>query len=229
MTRPLLRKAFTLIELLIVVAISAILAAIAVPNFLEAQTRARVTRVASDMRTLATAMESYFIDNNAYPRDHDNFPGSTLESLDRFNINNQVGWYYLTTPVAYVTTIAKDPFAWSRRSQWRPQEGAYESPHYILSSGSDNERFSGVPNCPCYFMNTIGPDQLDNTGDQDKFPYGGASMYVLFYDPTNGTISDGDIYRFGGEYRQGDWVIGDRRTRDFRFWFAWPGLKEQMP
>ena len=59
-----MKKAFTLIELLIVVAIIAILAAIAVPNFLEAQTRAKVSRVQSDLRTLATGIESYTVDNN---------------------------------------------------------------------------------------------------------------------------------------------------------------------
>ena len=60
------RVAFTLIELLIVVAIIAILAAIAVPNFLEAQVRAKVSRVKSDMRAVATALESYHVDNNRY-------------------------------------------------------------------------------------------------------------------------------------------------------------------
>src|SRR5260221_3715617 len=61
-----MKRAFTLIELLIVVAIIAILAAIAVPNFLEAQTRAKVSRVKADMRTLGTAMEQYNVDYNGY-------------------------------------------------------------------------------------------------------------------------------------------------------------------
>ena len=59
-----MRRAFTLIDLLIVVAIIAILAAIAVPNFLEAQTRSKISRAKADMRTMATALESYLVDNN---------------------------------------------------------------------------------------------------------------------------------------------------------------------
>jgi type II secretion system protein G len=58
---------FTLIELLIVVAIIAILAVIAIPNFLAAQTRSKVATNRADFRTLTTALESYYVDNNCYP------------------------------------------------------------------------------------------------------------------------------------------------------------------
>ena len=79
---PLTRDAFTLIELLIVVAIIAILAAIAVPNFLEAQVRAKVSRTISDMRTLNTAIEAYAVDFNLHPPNTRGRPGG-LELLDR--------------------------------------------------------------------------------------------------------------------------------------------------
>ena len=58
---------FTLIELLIVIAIIGILAAIAIPNLLNAVQRGKQKRSMSDMRSLATAIEAYAVDNNLYP------------------------------------------------------------------------------------------------------------------------------------------------------------------
>jgi general secretion pathway protein G len=60
------QQGFTLIELLIVVAIIGIIAAIAIPNLLNAIQRGKQKRTMSDMRTVATANESYSIDNNQY-------------------------------------------------------------------------------------------------------------------------------------------------------------------
>jgi len=62
------QKGFTLIELLIVVAIIGIIAAIAIPNLLNAINRGRQKRTMADMRNIATAVESYVVDFNFYPR-----------------------------------------------------------------------------------------------------------------------------------------------------------------
>ncbi|HKF44065.1 MAG TPA: type II secretion system protein GspG [Thermoanaerobaculia bacterium] len=58
---------FTLIELLIVIAIIGILASISIPNLLNAVSRGRQKKTMADMRTLATALEAYAVDDNHYP------------------------------------------------------------------------------------------------------------------------------------------------------------------
>src|SRR5712672_3092267 len=57
------RGGFTLVEIMIVVAIIALLAAIAVPNFLRARKRSQATKVLEDLRILDHAIDQYAIDN----------------------------------------------------------------------------------------------------------------------------------------------------------------------
>lgn len=58
------RGGFTLIEIMIVVAIIALLAAIAVPGFMRARKRTQATRVLSDLRMIDAAVDQYALENN---------------------------------------------------------------------------------------------------------------------------------------------------------------------
>ena len=58
------RGGFTLVEIMIVVAIIALLAAIAVPNFLRSRKRSQATQVLQDLRVIDSAIDLYSIENN---------------------------------------------------------------------------------------------------------------------------------------------------------------------
>jgi type II secretion system protein G len=215
-------KAFTLIELLIVVAIIAILAAIAVPNFLEAQTRAKVSRAKADLRTLATAMESYRIDNNAYPKGNQNNVITRLvtdPATDQYLVGER-----LTTPISYITSVTfPDPFKARKRSgtingttgdstvvDLTPaelaQEGTYK--YAALASPPGTAVLALTSNTATsaktgWFMWTAGPGgikpQLAGTGLFSTMPIPtDTAILAWMYDPTNGTVSNGSIYRVGG-------------------------------
>ncbi|MFA6028055.1 MAG: prepilin-type N-terminal cleavage/methylation domain-containing protein [Patescibacteria group bacterium] len=62
------KKGFTLIELLIVVAIIGLLATLAIISLTSAQSKARDTKRISDIKSLQSAVEMYYNDNNAYPQ-----------------------------------------------------------------------------------------------------------------------------------------------------------------
>ncbi len=181
-----LHRAFTLIELLIVVAIIAILAAIAVPNFLEAQTRAKVSRAKNDMRSVATGMEAYAVDNNnKYPPEYHTVyqPPTCYEKTQA----------HLTTPIAYITSIPKDTFASRRKPTWGWYTDLYWYYNWLERYGHminvNKAPYSTAGQVPWYdadtawMLTSLGPDLEPN------FP--------IPYDTTNGTVSVGDITRFG--------------------------------
>jgi type IV pilus assembly protein PilA len=70
-------KGFTLIELMIVIAIIGILAAIAIPQFAAYRARSYDSAAQSDLKNAATAQEAYYVDNSTYCGDEGNLIGAT--------------------------------------------------------------------------------------------------------------------------------------------------------
>lgn len=210
-------KAFTLIELLIVVAIIAILAAIAVPNFLEAQTRSKVSRVKSDQRTLATAIEAYAVDYNLPPPasgEATSFVNGTPGSAIRFGSSIITGTLgpWITTPIAYTSTfLLQDVFVKDGdfNGDFEPIF-SYHSYEYRWGSRGDldpdqgegsNEDLTGNQFLRLYGrwrLISIGPDASYNNNEfgNGVVAAGAGPIGVgLPYDPTNGTVSSGTIIR----------------------------------
>ena len=201
--------AFTLIELLIVVAIIAILAAIAVPNFLGAQTRAKYTRAISDLRTISTALEAYAVDHNKYPLNRKDLFYSVPDAI--------------STPIAYITQGRLiDPFGADRLGDPSSEEYTSEDPTHIrlytyhtIMDGDTANKFTGTDFSPPaeavdaggfnpgaferyghWKLLSYGPDGLERNTD---IPFGADILafksFDIPYDPTNGAISSGNIFR----------------------------------
>jgi len=85
------KKGFTLIELMIVVAIIGILAAIAIPNFLRFQARAKQSEAKQNLGAIYTAYISYFSDYNIYPMAAGTGCGTNLACTD-WNCLTAVDW-----------------------------------------------------------------------------------------------------------------------------------------
>jgi prepilin-type N-terminal cleavage/methylation domain-containing protein len=184
------RVGFTLVELLVVVAIIAVLAAIAVPNLLEAQTRSKVSRARADQRALSVAIEAYAVDDRQYPRynnpqDYALFAGEPIVFAP----------VAITTPVAYMSALPFDVFPGSRTGlalgtrTWyfymhnyaivylgKTQAEGHVQQHHLSLTGSNRPVM--------WTVWSFGPDLDDDHG-------------IELYDTTNGTISNGDMMRFG--------------------------------
>lgn len=216
-TRP-CKDGFTLIELLIVIAIILILIAIALPNFLEAQIRAKYTKVQGELRSLSTALESYNIDWRRYPGDANeagfaDTPNSPFSPFGNGTDINGMDWYSLmslTTPVTYMKEIPQDYF-----QEGNPIQAPgvpYLTYNYHETESLKSNTANGVgPNNVGALMQKhgvywvlfgIGPDRK---WQMETVP---SNFFVVIsliasksggstfsYSPTNGTQSAGDILR----------------------------------
>jgi general secretion pathway protein G len=90
------QRGFTLIELMIVVAIISILAAILIPNFTHARAQAQTAACEANLREIATAFELYYADNQQYPAGANATIGANTISKNGVN---------------YLNTVPQDPSA----------------------------------------------------------------------------------------------------------------------
>jgi type II secretion system protein G len=201
---------FTLIELLIVVAIIAILAAIAIPNFLQAQVRAKVSRVKADMQSMATALESYGVDNNQYPW--------AQYATERSFYNDRL--LNLTTPIAYISSLPVGPFEPFDTQEIFPTRGTatyeyedrYAMPAYNLFDPPSSNAPNNMPNYDAFFtpdtqwsLLSAGPQgvtMFQVAGSNGQLPIvvpdGEYNAVVTYeYDPSNGSVSNGSLWRYG--------------------------------
>lgn len=211
---------FTLIELLIVVAIIAILAAIAIPNFLAAQVRSKVSNAKAGMRTVATAIEAYYVDYNDYPPAY----FATTSISGAFGSNNYQVPFEITTPIAYLSSLPRDPFdrfetanpVALRTLRYRRPGWGYQLSNtggkilttisLYVPAGFPNDLDPYPGTIPAHFYGTSSPASASPIAwamwsvgpDGDFESESGVQPCRLhsWYDPTNGVVSNGNISRF---------------------------------
>jgi prepilin-type N-terminal cleavage/methylation domain-containing protein len=212
---------FTIIELLIVIAIISVIAAIAVPNLMSANIRAKASGAKADMGSIAIALEDYKVDYGEYPQDPRFSRLSTIyasdviaepnQSFDGRNgtddSNDAIGLGYLVYPEAgleprYLKRIAGEPFNDNGKEDWNGSSGAHNR-HYSYYTGKWDSVSGTSIDCtssadsPQYWaLLSYGPDK-----DQDITSYVGAKNAVNdgtnLYNPNNGITSSGDIVIIG--------------------------------
>jgi prepilin-type N-terminal cleavage/methylation domain-containing protein len=110
-----MKKGFTILELLVVISVLVILIGIAIPRFKGMQDAGRVAQARAELKTLQTAVESYYMNNsNTYPADSTT-PGATLSSqapkivagamIDPFSSSSAEYKYELTTPYYVIASV----------------------------------------------------------------------------------------------------------------------------
>jgi len=112
------QRGFTLIEIMVVVVILAVLGALVVPKILENVDKARVTRAASDIRAIETALDLYRLDNFKYPTTEQGLQALVKQPADPSITNYR--------SEGYLPALPKDP---------------WNNPYQYVSPGPDGRQY----------------------------------------------------------------------------------------
>lgn len=229
---------FSAIELLICIALVAMLAAIAVPNYMQADTSSKIAQAKQDLNSLKIGLEVYETDLGAYP--WQNHPpvclGTSPYTTKRATLER------LTTPVSYLgeNTPFYDPFVadgyyeGATLSTWTPlsdpgsQNCYFYNARNLIDTSTWGQTQEHDVDPYWYFLESAGPDlsrhetyQALNAMATDT-ALNRARLSMTIYDPTNGSVSRGSIWDIGGD-PQGRgismaWVINNSYTSHVAGW-----------
>ncbi len=115
------QRGFTLVELMVVVAIIALLAAVVIPNFVHARAQAAVSQSMANMKQIGTALELYYADKQDYP--------TTGTTVDPALFGATTNPYLTVTPV---NAIGRKPYTYGY-----VQAAGGVPPSYTLLDPSD--------------------------------------------------------------------------------------------
>jgi len=207
------KRGFTLIELLIVIAIILILISIALPNFLEAQLRAKITSTKGCLQAYRTAQESYHTDFKMYVPDVDGSElvrGAKVTYAVKYGAGARIDcgaseictYRMLTTPIPYMKRPCYEIF-------YMPLDKAVSSKRLNFfeyatiwaqgagPGGAYDTYEAGSKYGIYYVFVSVGPDRTYNYNYSNQaWEYIGSRKYFgssPAYSPTNGTLSVGDI------------------------------------
>jgi len=166
--------------------------AASINSFIGGRSRSLVSRIRSDLRTQATALEAYYVDHNTYPA-WSAQPGENMFSIQEpkdHALYDKLPTFMarvpgrladtLTTPFAYLSTYFDDPYGRARGQSlcyWTNNGHGW----IIWSAGPDGE----------YDLTMDNVAQAYNPAKENPNEY----LIDRTYDPTNGTTSRGDVYR----------------------------------
>ena len=146
-----MKKGFTLIELLIVIAVISILIGIALPRFKGMQDEGNIAAAKAELRTLQTAVESYYIHNsNTYPTTG----SAALQTA------------MASATLSIITYVPTDPFSESG-ADYVYVMGGTNSKYYILysvgpggngSASISRDTVSEINGSSCIYVSNMGTD-----------------------------------------------------------------------